>query len=309
MRYISYEGPLMELFESPKGECDAVLDAATHFGVDTPLSIAYLLKNDNLIHLKGLYSEPFYQVHIATTPGDGMIKGYYETLRTLEICGRSDMNNMVLRGSKFFMPNDNTPLRSESSEHLAALANEYDADYPLYIIALGPLTNIASALMINPDMKNRCVVLWQGGDSYDNQFVREPNMLFDIAASRYVLSCGIPVIMFPYSGVVDHFSISKQVITSLLIGRNSSLDELCDRVLTYYLGSRYPYWSMDLKGVPPIAWLIDHDRRFMRWGVRYTLLPGPGERYESEPIDQLLGYVHHIEKDNLMNDFISKLTR
>ncbi len=309
MKYISYEGPLMEMFEPPNEDCDVVLDMAAYFGVDAPFSIAYLLKNESSLHVKGFYSEPFFQVHIATTPGDGMIKSYYETLRSLEICGRSDMNKIVFRGSKYFLPNDYSPLRSEASEHLAALANDYDKDYPLYIIALGPLTNIASALMLNPDMKNRCVLIWQGGDSYDCAHMNEPNMCFDVAAARYVLSSGIPIILLPYSGVVDHFSISKQVIKGLLVGRNEALDELCDRVLTHYLSNCYPYWTMDLKGIPPIAWLLDREQKFMKCEMRYTLLPSSGEQYKKEPINQLLGYVYHINKDELMNDFIKKLTR
>ncbi|MBQ7090346.1 MAG: nucleoside hydrolase [Clostridia bacterium] len=309
MNYISYEGPLLEMFEPPRDGCDVVIDMAAYYGIDAPFSIAYLLKNEALLHVKGFYPEPFSQPNVATTPGDGMIKSYYEILRSLEVCGRSDMNKIVFRGSKYFLPNDRSILRSEAVDHLAELANHYDKDYPLYIIALGPLTNIASALMLNPDMKNRCVVVWQGGDSYDCPHINEPNIRFDTAAARYVLSSGVPMILFPYSGVVDHFSISKQEIINHLVGRNGVLDELCERVLTFNLGCAYPYWTMELKGIPPIAWLVDHKRQFMKWGMRYAVLPGHGDSYEPNPSDQLLGYVYHIQKDKLMNDLIEKLTR
>lgn len=310
MNFISYDGTLEEMFNSPEGrECDVVVDAAAHYGPDAPFAITYLLKNEDKLHPKGFYAEPFYHPPVAIETGDGMIKSYYELLRSLDVSGRGDLNDIVFRGSRYFLPNDCKPIESDAALHLSALANDYDKDYPLYIIALGPITNIASALMLNPTMKDKCVLLWQGGDSYDWDHLNDENMLFDIEAARVVLSSGMPVVLFPSLGVIDHFTISKVEINHYLVGRNASLDRICDRLLTEYLVNYHPYWSINLRGVPLVAWLLGEKEEYMRYKLRYVRLPSSEGKYEPKPLNQLIGYVYQIKNDVLMNDFIKKLTR
>ncbi|GHV62016.1 hypothetical protein AGMMS49587_07680 [Spirochaetia bacterium] len=38
----------------------------------------------------------------------------------------------------------------------------YSEDNPLYVIAIGTITNVASALLIKPEIKDRIVIIWLG---------------------------------------------------------------------------------------------------------------------------------------------------
>ena len=53
-------------------------------------------------------------------------------------------------------PNRMTP--PKAAKTMAEISNEYSAENPLYIVALGAITNVASAALLNPKMKERVVI-------------------------------------------------------------------------------------------------------------------------------------------------------
>ena len=57
----------------------------------------------------------------------------------------------------------------------------------LYIGVLGPMTDIASALMLEPAIASRIIIVWNGGNIYPNGGM-EFNLVNDITAANIVLS-------------------------------------------------------------------------------------------------------------------------
>ena len=54
------------------------------------------------------------------------------------------------------------------------------------MVSIGAITNIASAILMNPEIVNRMVVVWLGGHALSWPDTEEFNMVQDIAAARIV---------------------------------------------------------------------------------------------------------------------------
>ena len=55
----------------------------------------------------------------------------------------------VYRGSTRYLAVENTPVISDAAKDLAERANNYSPENPLYVIAIGAITNIDSAILLN----------------------------------------------------------------------------------------------------------------------------------------------------------------
>jgi inosine-uridine nucleoside N-ribohydrolase len=67
------------------------------------------------------------------------------------------------------------------------------------VVAIGAITNVASALLLAPDIAERIVVVWLGGHPHGWHHTREFNLQQDVTAARHVFDCGVPLIQCPAS--------------------------------------------------------------------------------------------------------------
>mgnify|MGYP003402768097 CR=1 FL=1 len=96
-------------------------------------------------------------------PGDGMQRSFDEIVRMFELL-RLPHAGRVFRGSAAYLADEHTPLVSDAVEHLITAARATPAltdgtSEPLYVVAIGCVTNIASALpapAVTPGMFERC---------------------------------------------------------------------------------------------------------------------------------------------------------
>ena len=93
-----------------------------------------------------------------------------------------------------------------TAAHLAALALGYTPEKPLYVIAIGAITNVASALLMKPEIKDRIVLIWLGGNAHEWPDNKEFNLFQDVAAARVVFGCGAALVQLPCMGVVSSFN-------------------------------------------------------------------------------------------------------
>jgi hypothetical protein len=97
---------------------------------------------------------------IFTTPEEGVDLSVAESERVYAAAGL-DPNGLVFRGADSYMPDAETPIGSEGVDRLVELARQSVG--PLYVAAIGCITNVASALLIAPDIVDKIVVLWTSG--------------------------------------------------------------------------------------------------------------------------------------------------
>ena len=288
----------------PQGKIDAILDTDAYNEIDDQFAISYMVKSKEKINVKAICAAPFDNIY-SEGAGDGMERSYNEILKLLSLM---DEKVDVYRGSERFLPDEKTPVISDAAKMIAKLAENYTSDNPLYIVAIGAITNVASALLLNPDIKNRAIVVWLGGNAHHYHVTEEFNMKQDIAAARVVMDSGIPFVQLPVLGVVDKFSISKPELEYWLKNKNPLADYLAS--ITISEAEKYASgtpWTRVIWDVTAVAWLLNEDDRFMCTRVVPTLIPNYDNSYDTSYDGYPMAYVYNIKRDALMTDLIKKL--
>lgn len=294
----------MQNLAVPTGVIDAVLDTDAFNEVDDQFAISLFLRMPERVRPLALYAAPFYNSN-SSGPADGMEKSYDELGRLLPLLGREDLPRY--RGADRYLPSETEAVDSPAARDLIARAMPYSPERPLYVVAIGAITNVASALLLAPEIKEKIVVVWLGGHSLDWAHTKEFNMVQDIAAARVVMGCGVPFVQLPCMGVVDAFAISKPELERWLVGKNPLADYLARAVLHAQQKSDY-VWSRVIWDVTAVAWLFNDGERFMQSKLIPTPLPAYDGLYEHRANAPLCRYVHHISRDALMAELIRRLT-
>lgn len=296
----------MKNLSVPKGKIDVVLDTDAYNEVDDQFAIAYMLKSDEKLNTKAIYAAPFHNA-ISSSPADGMEKSYDEILKLTSLL---DISVDTFKGSDIYLPDEKTPVVSPAAKDLAERCENYSPEAPLYVVSIGAITNIASAILLNSNVAENCVVVWLGGHALHYNDTKEFNMYQDVAAARVVMQSGVPFIQLPCSGVVDAFTISKPELEYWLKGKNDISTYLAENTIkiaeSYAKGEA---WTRVIWDVTAVAWLINDDDRFMQSRIIPTPVPTYDGYYAQDHNGRPMRYVYHISRDALINDLIEKLTK
>ena len=294
----------MKNMSVPEGMIDVVLDTDAYNEIDDQFAIAYLLKNKQKLNTKAIYAAPFLNPR-SESPADGMEKSYNEIFKLLDLMNE---NLPVFRGSEKFMDDEKTPVVSDAARDLAKRADEYCPEKPLYVVAIGAITNVASAFLLNPKMAENTVVVWLGGHARHYTNTREFNMYQDVAASRVVMSSGVPFVQLPCMGVVSAFTISKPEIEYWLLNKTPLSDYLgknsIDAAERYARGTA---WTRCIWDVTAIAWLLNDKNKFMSSRIVPTHLSSYDNYYTESPDARPMRYIYDIHRDALMTDLVKKV--
>ncbi len=295
--------------EVPTHSVDVILDTDAYNEIDDQFAIAYLLKSQERLNVKAIIAAPFSNPK-AKTPAEGMEKSYREILKVVELSGRTEILPVVYRGSESYLANEMTPVESEGARKIVEISKEYTSDNPLYIVAIGAITNVASALLMDSTLAERSVVVWLGGAAYHCGTATEFNLKQDIAADRVVFGSGVPIVQLPCRGVVDIFRTTEPELMMWLADKNPLADYLARNAIseanTYAAGKP---WSRVIWDVTAVAWLMNDNQRFMNY--RQVTSPDIGYdlRYSFPKERHIINYVTYINRDSLMEDLFLKLTK
>lgn len=291
----------------PSGPVDVVLDTDAYNEIDDQFALAYLLRSREKLNPVAVYAAPFHNQNSAG-PADGMEKSYHEILHILELAGEARRKASVFRGSDRYLPDESTPVMSAAAADLCARAMHYSPEKPLWVVAIGAITNIASALLLHPEIRENIVVVWLGGNARHWPDTREFNMQQDYAAARVVMGCGVPFVQLPCAGVVSTFTVSGAELEKFLLGKNPLADYLAKNTIAaaeQYAAGRA--WTRVIWDVTAVAWLQNDANRFMRARILPTSLPAYDGHYTSMPDAHPMAYVYGIHRDALMDDLFRKV--
>lgn len=298
---------MIKRLEKPQGKIDVILDTDTYNEIDDQFALSYMVKSPEKLNVKAIYAAPFFNEK-STGPADGMEKSYEEILRLLTLLGREDLKQVVYRGSTEYMPSETEPVISDAAWDLAKRAMEYTEEHPLYVVAIGAITNISSALLLNPEIKNRIVLVWLGGHALHWPHNREFNLDQDIAGARIVFGCGVPLVQLPCMGVVSEFATGEQELEFHLRGKNELCDYLIDTAIREgRIAPGGPTWTRVIWDVTAVAWLLDGD--FVEDRLIRSPIPEYDGYYAFDPDRHFMKYVYHIKRDALFADLFEKLAK
>ncbi len=245
-------------------------------------------------------------------PGRGMELSYQEILLVCEKMG-IDFTNRVFRGSDRYLESYDTPVKSEAATHLVETALTASAESPLYVLAIGAPTNVASALLLAPEISERVVVVWTAGYPTTITGIAQEsfNMEQDMLASQLLFDCGIPLVYLPGFHIGAQLSLSLPEMAAWVKGAGAIGDYL------YWLYTNNPHFPfLGLSGhfgrswiiwdLINIAWLIEP-----RWVPSYLIdapLLSADRRWRRVASPRhLMREGLDISRDAIFRDFFHKL--
>lgn len=246
-------------------------------------------------------------------PGVGMERSYQEILTLFEKAGE-DPQGKVFRGSDRFLSSVDQPVDSPAARHLIERAMASTPDNPLYVLAIGALTNVASAMLLEPAIIEKMVVVWTASyPSVTKRTTHSLNLEQDMISSQLLFDCGVPLVYLPGYHVGAQLRISQPDMERWVKGRGPLGEYLYGLYMNNPLhGHRQPEeflgrtWIMwDLINV---AWLLDPN-----W-VPSDLMPSPiltDDRFYADagPGRHLMREAYAVNRDAIFRDLLTKLHR
>ncbi len=283
------------------GILDTVLDTDAATEVDDPFAISYLLLSPERFSVKAIYAAPFAMNERAQDPGTGMEMSYQEILRVMRLC-RKEGHCAVLKGSGRWMGEDKAAVDSPAADDLAERAMGYSRKHPLYVVAIGAGTNIASALLKQPEMKDRIVVVWLAG----NEFHDSPdvyNIYQDVRAAQVIFDSGVPLIHVPCNHVTSHMITSVPELESCIGNKNALCDYLIRIVKEY--GKDHFAWGKTIWDLGAVGCLVNRE-----WSrMEYTDAPIITDQltWSRDYGRHLIGNIRSLDRDAIFRDAFTKM--
>lgn len=293
----------MRLLELPTGKVRAVLDSDAYNEIDDQFALAYALLAKDKIDLQAVYAAPFFNKR-SNGPGDGMLKSYDEIIRIMDLM-QIKSERWVFKGSENYLPNPETPVESDSARDLITKALAAN-DAPLYVMAIGAPTNVASAILLEPDIIDRIVVVWLGGHPHYNGSCREFNLMQDINASRVLFDSGVPLIQIPCLNVAEHLRTTIHEMKVHLSNKN----RLCDYLLSIYkeyVSDGMPTRSKVIWDISVVAFLINPTEVFFKTSLVNSPILTNQLNYRLDSARHFIRIVDRLDRDHIFEDMFKRL--
>jgi len=179
----------------------------------------------------------------------------------------------VANGAPTGISDEQTARDSEGAQLIIAESKLASAQEPLFVGFLGPLTDMASAILLDPAILDReVVVIWIGGVGYggvESYPGVEFNLRNDIAAANVVFDSGITVWQVP-SNVYSQVSVSYTELEEKIGGTSKLADYLINQMIEW----NRTYWPEPIEsrslGDSPAISLMLYPR-----GGNFRIVPAP----------------------------------
>lgn len=296
------ESARLKKLEAPKGKVSIVLDTDTYNEIDDQFALAYAYLSKDKIQLEAVYAAPFLNKR-SQSAGNGMEKSYQEILRLLALLGKSS-EGFAYRGSDRFLGDTSKPVRSEAAIDMVKKAMAATTDNPLYVVAIGAITNVASAILIEPKIIDKIVVVWLGGNGLDWPNQKEFNLKQDVLAAQVVLNSGVPLVIYPCQPVVSHLLTTIPELEYFLKGKNKLADYLLQSTIEYSAGAKA--WSKVIWDVAALAWLVNPS--WTPANLVHSPILTDQVTYSVDHSRHFIKMVTSVNRDAIFRDLFGKLT-
>jgi hypothetical protein len=294
------ESRRVALLEPPAGPVQMVLDTDTYNEIDDQFALVYALLSPERLAVEAVYAAPFHNRR-STGPGDGMEKSYDEICRVLARLGR-EANGFAIKGARRWLTSAEEPMLSPAVEDLVWRAKA-ERDGPLYVVAIGAITNVASGLLLAPEIVERMVVVWLAGHLTSWHTAAEFNLGQDLLASRIVLDSGVPLVLVPCHPVAK-LLLTCQAELDRYVRGCGPMGEYLYEIYTAYYEDHFAR-SKELWDLGPIAWLVNPG-----W-VETTLVHSPiltaEQTWSHDASRHLIREARDLDRDAIFGDLFGKL--
>lgn len=204
-----------------------ILDTDLKNEVDDQFAMVHAILTQSF-DLKGVIPAHFGEEKSATSQQDSYNEGML-ILEKMRMIGKVRIEN----GAKKAMPDEKTPMDSPGARLIIEEAMN-DDKRPLYIASLGTLTDIASAILLEPEIcKKNVTIVWIGGRDYPAGGW-EYNLKNDVCAANVLFKSEMSVWQIPrnvyrmmpvtfaelYDKVRPHGEIGKYLAENVVVFNN-----------------------------------------------------------------------------------------
>ena len=294
------EGDRISRLQPPTGSIRMVLDTDTYNEIDDQFAVVYTLLSKGKLDLEAIYAAPFFNAR-STNPEDGMEKSFLEIQRLLELMSVPS-DRLVFKGSPGFLSNIGEPHYSPAALDLVERAMG-DGSIPLHVVAIGAITNIASAILIEPSIVDRIVVVWLGGQPLHWRHTHEFNLQQDIIASRLMFDCGVPLVHIPCLGVTSHLRTTVPEIDRYVQGQGPIGDYLAGIFKAYHVD--HLAWSKEIWDIVTLAYLINPE--WVLTDLVHSPILTDHCTWSFDTSRHLIRSAYFVYRDPIFRDFFTKL--
>ena len=302
-----------KIYDIPTGKVDIILDTDAYNEIDDQYAIALMVKWTEKFNIRGITAAPFLNSH-SLSPKDGMEKSFFEIKKLLKLLKRTDLQKKVYSGATDYLIDETTPQRTKASNFIIEEALKHTADNPLYVVGIGAITNIASAILSEPKIINSMIVIWLGGHAEHalnlNSSI-EFNLRQDIAAARAVFNSNVPIIHFPCMGVVESCRTTKYELAHFLKGKNEISNYLYENTVReveeYEKNNPERAWSRPIWDLTTICWFSEFGTIIGR--IKNRHIPQYDGTYKIDKKANKIMVIEYVNRDKVFNLFFEKITK
>ena len=284
-----------------------VLDTDADNEIDDQYAISYLVKSERF-DIQGIYVCPYFNEKVSSAE-EGMEKSYNEIIKVLNLAKHPEYVSKVKKGSNRFLQDEATPVNSEAARDLIKQALRATSEKPLIVVAIGCLTNVASAILLEPSIKDLIhvyclggVALWLAGTQNEFNFFEDP------IAARVVFKNVKNITVVPGPGVASALTTSEWELRHWLSNKNELCDYLvehtCEVANGYAKGKPWTRIIWDISAVVAILndFMMVNKRKEKRFIPLDGATYGP---YNGADID----YVYQLHRDAIFEDVFFVLAK
>jgi purine nucleosidase len=307
-----------------------VIDTDAANEIDDQFALAWALRCPQQLNIQAIYATPFSFAHrrsqLAYAPGNaapfgtpeqGMQRSYDEIERVLKLLEQDQpLKNRpaVLRGASHYLTGE-TEQHNQAALDLIERARR-STESPLYVLALGCVTNVSQALMMAPDIAKHIVVVWTSGfpihAPYENVSF---NLEQDMVASQYLFACGVPLVYLPGYHVGAQLRLSLAEMDRYVKGTShigNYLHELYTHNPLWEI-MREPYkkppdqepYSWVIWDIICVAWLVNPD--WVTSELVRTPLFGQDKRWQMREQAPWMRQAYAVKRDDIFQAMIKSL--
>ncbi len=251
----------------PSSRRRVIIDTDAKNEADDQFAIVHALLSPSL-DIRGLIA-----AHFGTSRSERSMEESREEIDLLLHLTGLEQNVTVANGAASGIADERTPRDSEGAQLIIAESRLARPGDPLFVAFLGPLTDMASAILLDPTIVQRdIVVIWIGGVGYGGVETYpgvEFNLRNDIAAANVVYDSGITIWQVP-SNVYSQVSVSYTELEEKIGGTSKLADYLISQTMEW----NRTYWPEPIEsrslGDSPAVSLMLYPR-----GGNFRIVPAP----------------------------------
>ena len=228
----------------------------------------------------------------------------------------------VLAGSNVGMKNDSTPVKGEAVNFIISEAMRTDTKLPLYVLCGAGLTEIASALLAQPEIASKLTLIWIGGPEYPSLALPPPNFTpleynlgIDINAARVVFNkSSAPLWQVPRNAyrqaLLPYSELILKVKTKGRLGEHltETLEALMGRIMKYVnIGETYILGDSPLVLLTALQSSFEPDPSSSRYAVINAPMITQDGLYQYNPKGRNIRVYDSLDIQLMFNDFFAKI--